>query len=300
MSDQFKVLRIAEIIPAKIEVCTTLKKRSQGKTVKVLYNSRPFIFQTPYLEAKDHIERASVPNLINLDTWFRGDTVSKITNWFKMIEIIEDAIIEQVSEKGSTWFADGSINIKSLIREENEKPYFRWTFSPDEGIIVDEDGNSVDPAWINKQDKLKIIAEISDLWTNAKAFGIVIVVRKVMIKKNVPKPKSEYTFEHSDENSSSDYFENKNNIISVLATEQNPNQFKKVLDNVPQKEPSPVDIEQKSVIAAAFKKTRPRDVLPYTGIHIDGAKRKTITPPKPRTISNIASDEIASDKLISD
>lgn len=269
--DVIRALRISDI---NIQDVVVGPKKRGSKTV-LKYNNKPLIFQIPFLEVRGGLRETVHPGLYQLDTMFKGDSKTKIQQFVDFIENIENEIVEQVSNVGTEWFESDTINIKSLIREtENNDLFIRWTIHVKQGIFIDENRNDIDPHSIKPHDRVKLIVEIAGLWISTNTFGIIIIVQKALVKQYVPKIQSDYMFEDSPD-SDVESEDNKDNIISLLATEQN------IEPCIHKNKPMQTSINSSTIDKNNVKYTSPtlsETILPspnqppYTGLHIEPMK----------------------------
>ena len=196
--------------------------KKSNKKASIAYHDTSLIFQTPYLEVQDKVKTTNLSNIYQIDTLFKGDSKEKIIRWYNFIENLETHISTQVMNVGVSWFSQKDVSFKSLIREiEGTEDYFiKWTFDDRDILAVDEKNKPYDLQNIKNMDKIKLIIEVSNLWINENQFGIIYMIRKMMINPYIEKICSTYVFGGSD--SETDENEPQEDIISLLATEQKP------------------------------------------------------------------------------
>lgn len=231
MKTQITASRIIDINFSNIKLGNTKK----NKKVPIRYGNNALIIQTPFLHVKDSMKSTPHPNIITIETLFEGQSNKKTNEWYLFVEKLETIISEQVIEYGSKWFDDKNVSFKSLIKEhdntdkdkhDNKKSFIRWPISLTSNIFMDENKSTFDVVNLKERDYIKLIVEIPDLWIEGNQFGLVIIVHKIMVKQYNVKKNDElsiaidYAFaDGSDSESETD--EKSNNIISLLATEQN-------------------------------------------------------------------------------
>jgi hypothetical protein len=216
-----KALKISDIVVEDIILETSNKK----KTTKVpitYHDGGSIAFQTPFLEiSADKLRKTSFPHIYQIDTLFKGDSKSKINQFYQFIESLESHIINQVAKNGSKWFDQKKIILKSLIRESDLNKgmyYIKWPIELKEKMFIDENNNVFNPKNFKEKDSIRFIVELSNLWIDANQFGLACIVQKIMVRPFQEKILSEYEFAHSDSTNSEDE-EHADNIISLLATE---------------------------------------------------------------------------------
>lgn len=210
-----KALKISDIVIDDITVGT----KKVNKVVSIKLNNSSLVFQTPYIEITGGLKETSYPGLYQINTQFKGDDQQKVKDFYYFIEYLEKKITEQIEVYGAKWFTDKKVIIKSLIHENENKGLFysRWAIDLKNNIFIDKDKKPFDYKNIKEKDQIKMIIEISSLWINGNECGLAAIVHKIMVKSYVEKVQNEYEF---DESESSDNDNSKNNIISLLATEQ--------------------------------------------------------------------------------
>lgn len=283
-----KALRISDININEIMI-----GKKKNKTVPISYNGKSLIFQTPYLEVAGELRKTAYQNIYQLDTLLSGDTKRRIDRLTQFIENLEIHIINHINSNPN-WFTQNNIQFKALIKEPNQEreTYFiKWAIDLKTNIFVDESKNKFNPSNIKSKDLVKLIVEISDLWINENQCGLVVIVRKAMVKSHIEKIPNEYDFDVSeseeapDENESN-IDENESNIISLLATEQ--------------KKKNPKITEQKDDIEISYPKNKElqlrKIVFKNKDINMplfdDFFQSKNIVPNVTINNHNVASDEL--------
>ncbi|AYV85488.1 MAG: hypothetical protein Satyrvirus19_10 [Satyrvirus sp.] len=218
-----KALKISDISIKDITIGT--KKINNMVSIKL--KDGLLHFQTPYVESFGNLKKTNYPNIYQLYTLFKGDNQNKINEWFEFLENLETHIINQIVNSSPKWFTKNNITNKSLIRElDGEKNIFfiRWGFDLQENMFINEKKEPFDPSALKEKDLIKLIVEVPSLWIKENQCGLAAFVKKIMVKPFVEKIPNEYVFddEFDDETESEDNSDevDKNNIISVLATEQ--------------------------------------------------------------------------------
>ncbi|AEX61491.1 hypothetical protein c7_L427 [Megavirus courdo7] len=227
-----KALKISKIDVNKISIGS----KNVNKKVTIYNENKPgLVYQTPFLQVKEKLrkvnENLSV-KLYNFDTWFRGDTHSRISGYYQFIDnyedristLVEDQMVKQINNNSTDkWFNNpNNVNIKSLIRiydEENGVYFIKWTLELNDNIFIDENKNTFNPENLDETYLVKLIIESPDFWINDNQFAPAAIVRKVLVKKM--ESASEYEFDETESEGSD------NEFISVLATEQKPKQNNK-------------------------------------------------------------------------
>ena len=216
-----KALKISNINVDNIVV----GQKKNNKTIPITLSGEDIVCQTPFLEIKGSMRKTSFTNIYQIDTLFKGDDQTKIDQWYQFIENIESKITNQIITKGSKWFTQKDVFIKSLIREQdgdknqypkNELCFIKWPIDLQMCSFIDEEKKSFNPLDIKDGDCIKLIIEISNLWIDNNQFGLVVVVRKILVKQRIEKIESEYIFDESEKTE-------EDVIISLLATEQKKN-----------------------------------------------------------------------------
>ena len=133
-TDIIQALKISDINISDIIVSNTVK----NKKVKITYQNRPFICQTPFLEVQTQISESTLPGINLFTTLFSGDTKRRTRAFYKFIEKLEIYISEQVSKNGNKWFPQKDIILKSLIRENEGKTFIKWPFDIKKTHFMDE------------------------------------------------------------------------------------------------------------------------------------------------------------------
>lgn len=227
-----KALKISKIDVNKISIGS----KNVNKKVPIYNENKPgLVYQTPFLQVKEKLrkvnENLSV-KLYNFDTWFRGDTNSRISGFYQFIDnfedristLVEDQMVKQINNNSTDkWFSKpNNVNIKSLIRiydDDNQIYFIKWTLDLNNNIFIDENKNAFNPEDLDETYLVKLIIEVFDFWINDNQFAPAAVVRKVLVKKM--ESASEYEFDETESEGSD------NEFISVLATEQKPKQNNK-------------------------------------------------------------------------
>jgi hypothetical protein len=216
-TDIIKALRISDIDMNNIMIGT----KKTNKTVPISINGKPLVFQTPFLEVIGSLRKTQYPTIYHLDTLFKGDTKPKIGQWYQFMDNLETHISNLIVNN-VTWFTQNDVNIKSLIREDennSDRIYIKWPIDLKTNIFIGEDKKLFDPINLKEKDCIKLIVEIAYLWITENNCGLAAIVQKIMVKPFIEKIHSEYVFDDSDK-CESDIDDNENNIISLLATEQ--------------------------------------------------------------------------------
>ncbi|AZL89479.1 hypothetical protein QKC54_gp0343 [Megavirus baoshan] len=227
-----KALKISKIDVNKISIGS----KNVNKKVPIYNENKPgLVYQTPFLQVKEKLrkvnENLSV-KLYNFDTWFRGDSNSRISGFYQFIDnfedristLVEDQMVKQINNNSTDkWFSKpNNVNIKSLIRiydDDNQIYFIKWTLDLNNNIFIDENKNAFNPEDLDETYLVKLIIEVFDFWINDNQFAPAAVVRKVLVKKM--ESASEYEFDETESEGSD------NEFISVLATEQKPKQNNK-------------------------------------------------------------------------
>lgn len=231
-----RVIKAHRISDINVEDITFGHKRNNK--IPIYLSDKPLVFQTPFLEVTGQVNETSLPNIFQLCTLFEGTSKQRIIQWYNFIVNMETYIGKQAEINGNQWFTQQNVSFKSMIKDlSSEKDMFiKWAISESCGV-VDGNKNSLELMSIKDHDLIKLIVEISDLWTNESQCGLVFLVQKIMVKDNNNKIESEYIFDESESNSCSED-EKQTDIISLLATEQKPLKSKKQIDNKSEHPPS--------------------------------------------------------------
>ena len=247
--------RLSDINIANIEYANT----KINKKVPITYDDGPLYLQTPFLEVYNPIRPTEYPNILQFDTLFSGDSKRRNQKYFNFIRNLELHAETQIELNGAVWFADNTstdnnIVLKSLIRcidinsnknkdfdTSPDQCYIKWVTDGDPESFVDEDKTLFNPAEIRQKDLVKLIIEVSGLWIERNQCGLAVIVKKVLVRRHIEKIKYEYIFNESVSDSNCEENE-ENNIISLLATEQEPKkkkQLKSQKQQQPQTQPQP-------------------------------------------------------------
>jgi len=152
---------------------------------------------------------------MEINTLFEGDSREKIDEWFNFIDNLENSISVQIEKHIEEWFSNTNITIKSLIRG-TDILYIKWIVGCNHGFI-DDNNKYFDPQNLKEGNLIRMVVSAENLWINENQCGLYIIVPKLMVKTKEEQNETEYDF-----NSESD-----DELISVLATEQKPEQIKK-------------------------------------------------------------------------
>lgn len=204
-----------------------LSSKKNNKKVQIKYGNDILVFQTPFMEVKKEPRTTLYPDIVKIDTFFKGESKSKIQKWFHFIENLENHIVQQVEQYGSTWFTQKNVIIKSLIRElephkiENDDIdtsmfFIEWPVDIKGANFIDEHKKPFDFSNLKEGDLVKFIIEISNLWIDKNQFGLIFIIKKVMVKSHKEKIKKVYDFDEDSDSGAED----DENIISLFATEQ--------------------------------------------------------------------------------
>lgn len=215
MSKQVRASRISEININELQI-----KNKKGNKAPILYKKEPIIIETPYLEVSIGVRDSDFPEIYLLDTLLKGDTREKINSWFQFIEKLEDHVVTQVLNNGSNWFTEKNVNVKSLIRDP--KPgssiySIKWPLDSKLVKYIDRNKNPYDYRLLKSGDRIKLIVKIPSLWIDQNQCGLAVIVQKILVRPQGEESQRDYSFNESD-----DSFENEENIVSILASEQKP------------------------------------------------------------------------------
>lgn len=225
-ADIIQALKISDINISSILVANAVK----NKRVKITYQNKPLICQTPFLEVQTAVTESVLSEIKQFNTIFSGDTKRRINAFYQFIEKLELYIENQVAKNGNKWFPQTNIILKSLIRENADINFIRWPFDIKKVQFIDESKHKFDFDKIKPKDLVKIILEISDLWIDRDQFGLIVITQKIMVKPFIEKIKHEYDYvfnetrsnQSSDSDSESDVENPNKSIISLFATDQKP------------------------------------------------------------------------------
>jgi hypothetical protein len=192
----------------------------RGNYIPLTYENNMLVLQTPYMEVKGSMEGTSFPNIFEMSTWFRGDSIAKQTKWFQLIECIEKKAIAHVVKNFDAWFATGTkqINWRPIIKnvDKGESSYFvRWPVEIKQGAIVNDVGRQLDSKSVHPGNLVKLIVECPNIWISGNKCGLMMVVRKILVR-NQRLGGDQYDFGYdSDEDHAP--IQDQGHIISMLA-----------------------------------------------------------------------------------
>jgi len=212
-AQRIKALKISDIDEKKITLLVTAKKTNK---VPITYGQDPFAFQTPFLEVTDKLRPTAYQHIHQLDTLFKGDSKSKIDQFYQFIEALESNVCAQIGKNCAKWFSQKDITFKSLIRESDLNKnmfYIKWPIEMKENMFITENGKQFNPKNLKEKDYVKFIVEIPNIWIDGERIGLACIVQKIMVKSYQEKITSEYIF---DTNSSSSEDDLSVNIVSIL------------------------------------------------------------------------------------
>ena len=207
-----RALKISSINISDIVIGT----KKINKKVSITYQGKPLVFQTPYLKVSGKPIKTINQNFMEINTLFEGDSKEKIDEWFNFVDSLENNISIQIEKHIDDWFSNSRITIKSLIRGTDNNLYIKWIVGCNHGF-VDDNNKYFDPQNLKEGNLIRMIVSAENLWINENQCGLYIIVPKLMVKTKEEQNETEYDF-----NSESD-----DELISVLATEQKPEQIKK-------------------------------------------------------------------------
>jgi hypothetical protein len=206
-----RALKISSINISDIVIGT----KKINRKVSITYQGKPLVFQTPYLKVSGKPTKTANQNFMEINTLFEGDSREKIDEWFNFIDNLENSISVQIEKHIEEWFSNTNITIKSLIRG-TDILYIKWIVGCNHGFI-DDNNKYFDPQNLKEGNLIRMVVSAENLWINENQCGLYIIVPKLMVKTKEEQNETEYDF-----NSESD-----DELISVLATEQKPEQIKK-------------------------------------------------------------------------
>lgn len=215
MNTTIKAQRLSNVDARKFSVSNGMNENNR---LNISYDSSRFIFQTPFMKVQDRTKKTDYKNIVQLNT-IVDTSKEKERVFFQVIDNLETIIMDHISHNGNGWFKDNNVDIKSLMRENESLGgyYIKWPIYTDQNLFVDESGSTVDISKIDSSNDVKLIVEISEIWTTSNACGSLVNVKKGLVRKShAVAVNEEYVFE----NSASSEDNHDDNLISLLATEQ--------------------------------------------------------------------------------
>lgn len=278
--------RIGEIDDKNISLH---KRRNNGRTAPVRHAGDYLVFETSYLQTKTDLGQTPFPDIYQIDTYFKGDSESRMKRWFDFIERLESSISLLVEKEGINWFCDNNVFCKSIIREENGTYFIRWPVNLKTVDFIDENEKPFNPSELSAGDSIKLIVKIPDLWISDNCYGLAIKVMKVKVRKQ--KIAKRYRFNDTNTSESSTTDESEENIISLLATEQAPRK-KSSKSKSPYNKPNRMIEKQSHHQQSHHQPQSNSKIKQYSGERVRGVQHRPFVPNEALVDSRMVSKDI--------
>ena len=254
--------------------------KTRPKDVQIVYNdtneSSELVFETPFLKCKDRVMTAPKhPDLHQIDIEINKEGYG--SKFFAFIEAFENRIIQLVEEHGPSWFTQKEAIYRSIIRTnstDSTKTFIRFPIDikqTGQNIFENITGETIDFTKIKQGDEVKFILSVPGLWLFNDQFGIVFLVKRVLVRERKEKVEYNYVFSttNDDEEDVSTPAETEN-MIAIMNTEREPIKKKISTSATPIQVARPVPKSQMVVEQHSQKKP----ANSYPGTH-DGSIQST-------------------------